>query len=90
MKINRDFELQNVCGEHILIAAGDESIDFNRIISFNPTLAFLWEKLATADDFTIEDMAALLCSEYEIEEEIAREDCELIVEEWIKMGIAER
>lgn len=90
MKINKNFELQNVCDEHLLIATGDENVDFSNLISLNPTAAFLWEGLAQAENFTIEDMVALLCSEYEVEEDIAREDCELIVEKWIEMGLVEK
>lgn len=87
MKINNNFELQNVCDEHLLIASGDENVDFSNLISLNPTAAFLWEKLAPAEEFTIEDMVMQLREEYDVEEDVAREDCKLIIEKWIEMGI---
>ena len=87
MKIKKGFQLQNVCGEHIIIPAGEENIDFSHIISLNPTAAYLWEKIAEKVEFTIEDMAQLLLDEYEVEEDIALEDCKLIAERWAEMGL---
>ena len=89
MKTKKGFELQNVCGEHILVPAGIENVDYSRIISLNPTAAFLWEKINAMEEFTIEDMVSSLLEEYEFEEEIAREDCNLIVERWAEMELIE-
>ena len=90
MNIKKGFELQNVCGEYILVPAGIENVDFSRIISFNPTAASLWEGVSEMESFTIDDMVKILLNEYEVEEEIAREDCVLIVERWDEMGIIEK
>ena len=89
MKIKKGFQLQNVCGEHIIIPAGEENIDFSQIISLNPTAAYLWENIADRESFTIEEMAQLLLNEYEVEEDIALEDCKLIAECWAEMGLLE-
>ena len=89
MRIKEGFEIQNVCGEHIIVPAGADNIDYSRIISLNETAAYLWENLATKDAFTTDDMAALLLAEYEVEESIAREDCTLIVERWKEMELIE-
>jgi hypothetical protein len=87
MKIKKGFQLQNVCGEHIIIPAGEENIDFSHIISLNPTAAYLWEKIAEKAEFTIEDMVQLLLDEYEVEADVALEDCKLIAERWAEMGL---
>jgi hypothetical protein len=89
MKIKKGFQLQNVCGEHIIIPAGEENIDFSRIISLNPTAAYLWENVVKSENFTVEDMAQLLLEEYEVEEDVALEDCKLIAECWAEMGLLE-
>jgi hypothetical protein len=39
--------------------------------------------------FTIEDMVQMLLDEYEVEESVAREDCEKIVERWKEMELIE-
>jgi hypothetical protein len=89
MKIKNGLELQKVCGEHIIIPAGEENMDFSQIISLNPTAAYLWENVAKRDNFTVEDMVQLLLDEYEVEESVAIEDCKLIAERWAEMGLLE-
>ena len=89
MRIRKGLQLQNVCGEHIIIPAGEENMDFSQIISLNPTAAYLWENIAEKEDFSIEDMVELLLAEYEVEENVALEDCKLIAERWSEMGLIE-
>ena len=89
MKIKNGFEIQNVCGEYILVATGVESVDFSEIISLNETAADLWKGVAGMERFTIDDMVKILLDEYEVEEDIAREDCIIIAERWKEMGLLE-
>ena len=89
MKIKEGFEIQNVCGEHIIVPAGIDNVDYSRIISLNETAAYLWQSVADKASFTIEDMTALLLAEYDVEESIAREDCALIIERWKEMELVE-
>ena len=81
--------MQSVCGEYIIVPAGSENVDYSKIISLNETAAYLWENVVTKDSFTIDDMTALLLAEYEVEENVAREDCEMIVECWKEMELVE-
>ena len=39
MKIKEGFEIQNVCGEHIIVPAGVDNVDYSKIISLNETAA---------------------------------------------------
>lgn len=87
MKIKDGFEMQSVCGEYIIVPAGADNVDYSKIISLNETAAYLWENVVTKDSFTIDDMTALLLAEYEVEENVAREDCEMIVECWKEMEL---
>lgn len=89
MKIKQGFELQNVCGEHIIVPTGIENVDYSQIISLNETAAYLWEKCGSSKEFTIENMVEFLTEEYEVEEDIAREDCGKIVSRWAEMGLIE-
>ena len=45
MKVKNGFNLREVCGEHIIVAEGDENIDFSNIISMNESSAYLWEEV---------------------------------------------
>ncbi|MBO7193092.1 MAG: PqqD family protein [Bacteroidaceae bacterium] len=89
MKIKEGFEIQNVCGEHIIVPTGAENVDYSKIISLNETAAYLWENIVPKESFTIDDMTQLLLAEYEVEEDIAREDCTSIVECWKEMELIE-
>ena len=89
MKIKKGFELQVVCGEYLVVAAGEENVNFSKIISLNESAAYLWNNLVDKEAFTIDDMTALLLNEYDVEESIAREDCELIAERWKEMELVE-
>lgn len=89
MKAKKGFELQNVCGEDILVPAGVENVDFSRIISLNPTAAFLWNHISKLETFTVDNMVEALLEEYEVEESVAREDCKLMVDRWNEMGLLE-
>lgn len=90
MKAKKGFELQNVCGEYIIVPAGIENVDFSRIISLNPTAAFLWERVSGMEEFTVETLVEALLEEYEVEEAVAREDCALIIERWTEMELIEQ
>ena len=89
MKIKEGFEIQNVCGEHIIVPAGVDNVDYSKIISLNETAAYLWENVASKTSFTIDDMVELLLAEYDVEESIAREDCNMIAERWKEMLLIE-
>lgn len=82
MKINKGFQLRDVCGEKVLTPQGIGNIDFNALIALNETSAYLYEKLEGCESFTVDDMVALLLAEYEVSEEQARTDCENLVKQW--------
>ena len=67
MRINNGFELREMCGEHIIIGAGMENIDFSKVISLNESAAYLWSEVE-GQDFTPETMAALLMEQYDVDE----------------------
>ena len=46
MKIKDTFQLVTVAGEHMVIPIGEQSVDFQAMITLNEAGAFLWEKIA--------------------------------------------
>ncbi len=89
MKLKKGFEIQNVCGEHIIVPTGVENVDYSKIISLNETAAYLWENISSKESFTIDDLVQLLLNEYDVEESIAREDSQAIIECWNEMELIE-
>lgn len=87
MKAKPGFNLRVVCGENIIVAEGEENIDFSNIISMNDSATFLWTKAQEVESFTEEDLLAWLTSEYDVEEEVARKDVNTLVQQWQEAGI---
>lgn len=71
--------------EHIVLAEGANLVNFNKMISFNESAAYLWENLD--GEFSTEDIARLLTAKYEVDEETARGDSESIAQSWLKTGL---
>ena len=84
MKTVKEYELQTVCEEPLLIPIEDEG---KSAISLDEVSAYLWQEADNAGEFTIGTLVGFLLDEYDVDEETAREDCEEIVSTWLEMGI---
>jgi hypothetical protein len=89
MKQKEGFVLRTVCGEHVIVGEGLGTIDFGKLISLNETAAWLWGKAGEMGDFTIETLAEVLCEEYDVDAQQARDDVEKMVRQWQEIGIIE-
>ena len=88
MKAKPGFKLRSVCGENIIVAEGEENIDFSNIISMNESSAYLWQNIQ-GKEFTHEDLVDLLTQEYEVDEATAMKDVKALTELWLQAGIIE-
>lgn len=88
MKAKPGFNLRVVCGENIIVAEGEENIDFSNIISMNESSAYLWQNIQ-GKEFTHEDLVGLLTQEYEVDEATAMKDVKALTKLWLQAGIIE-
>ena len=88
MKAKPGFNLRVVCGENIIVAEGEENIDFSNIISMNESSAYLWQNIQ-GKEFTHEDLVGLLTQEYEVDEATAMKDVKALTELCLQAGIIE-
>lgn len=72
MKIKDGYVLRQVAGNSIVIAVGDEALNFNGIITINGAGTFLWEKLINGADK--DTLLRAMLSEYDIDETTASAD----------------
>ena len=86
MKTKKGFRLRELGGDYILIGESVELVNFNNLITFNETAAYLWQQVE-GKDFDIEELTRLLLSEYEVSEDIAREDAQARIDDWREIGI---
>ena len=89
MKIKKGFVLRQVCGENAITGEGLEAINFNKLLALNETAAWLWQQAAEMGDFTVDSLVAKLCEEYEVSEDVARQDVSNMVNEWLKVEVIE-
>jgi hypothetical protein len=86
MKTRKGFRLRELGGDYILIGESAELVNFNNIITFNEAAAYLWQNVQ-GKDFDVDTLTALLLAEYEVSEEIAREDAQATIDDWKEIGI---
>lgn len=79
MKIKPEFQLQNVCGEHVVLGTGMACVNYDLMIRLNSTGAFLWEEAAKGE-FTVESLVEALLAEYEVSPQQAETDVTAFVE----------
>ncbi len=88
MKIKKDFNLREVCGEYIIVAEGKENIDFCNIISMNESSAYLWKQVQNKE-FDADTLTELLTAEYDVDKGTAMHDVKALIKQWVDAGIVE-
>lgn len=90
MKVVEGFKLRPLGEEFILVPEGGGLVNFNKMVSFNKSAAFLWNAVSGMDSFSVETLADLLVGEYGIDLETALRDSAAIADKWVESGIVER
>ena len=88
MKIKEGFRLRNIMGQPTVIGEGAAQVDFNKLITMNPSAAFLWESIE-GKDFDAMALAGLLVNKYGIDGSLALKDAENICRQWLEAGLLE-
>lgn len=78
MKINKGFQLRDICGEKVIIAEGLEN-----------SAAYIWEAISKMQSFDANAMAKLLLDEYDVTEDEALTDANNLLTEWKAQGLIE-
>lgn len=79
MKIKNGFAKRNIAGSEIVVPVGVEASRFNGMITLNESGGFFWDCFLV--DRTVDEVVKLVLNEYDVPEEIARQD----VEKFVKM-----
>ncbi len=93
MRTIEGFKLRKLGNEFILVGESMSLINFNKMITFNETAAFLWEQAEKMSDetgrFTAEALCDALRAEYEVMPEQAMSDVESTIASWREAEIIE-
>lgn len=72
MKIEKEFVLREVADEYVIIPTGKTVLEFNDLITTNEIGAAIWKMLGT--EITFEALVKSILDEYDVEEQVVRED----------------
>ncbi len=78
MKIKEGFIIRNVAGNNVVVPIGEATLDFNGMMNLNETGAFLFEQML--EGTTREKLINSVMSEYDIDEQTAKDDVDAFIE----------
>lgn len=87
MKIKDGFVLRKVAGSYLVVAFGQQSVDFNGMITLNDTGAFLWEKLTAGMDR--DGLIEAMLQEYDVSREQVEKDVDNFIKKLEDNNLAE-
>ncbi len=85
MRINKEFVLREIAGDYVIIPTGQTVLEFNGLITVNEVGVSLWNMLQ--QEVTEDDLVKGILDEYEVEEDVAREDIREFIETLIAGNI---
>lgn len=88
MRIEKEFVIREIAGDYIIIPTGSTALEFNGLVTVNEIGATLWKMLQ--EDVTLEELVQGVLAEYDVEEDVAREDILEFLDELAKGGILVR
>ena len=89
MRLKSGFVLREVCGEQVIVGEGLDAINFGKLLSLNETAAWLWKQAKAMGDFSVDELAAKLCEEYDVSADDAKADVAAMIDEWQQVGVVE-
>ena len=85
MKVDKEFVLREIAGDYIIIPTGKTVLEFNGLITVNEVGVSLWNMLQ--NEVTLEELVQGILDEYDVEEEVAREDIQEFLDTLVAGGI---
>lgn len=86
MRIKDTYRVRKVAGENLIVEQGKSQTDMTKVISLNATALLLWEQLQ-GTDFSLEDAAGILQTQYGIAEDQAQADAQKWIDSLGNCGI---
>ena len=85
MKIKEGFLLRQFGDDYIVVAVGEDSGDFNKLITLNSVGAFIYENLRTETAY--EEVLKIITDKYDVEENLAKADLDVFLNNVKKAGL---
>lgn len=88
MKIKEGFVLRNVVDEFIVMPTGDNIAKFEGAVVLNEVSAFIFKQLQ--NPVSRDDLLTAMLNEYEVDEATAAADLDVLLENFVDMGLLEK
>ena len=88
MKLKQGYVLRELCGEFIVCPEGLDVLDSHYMFALNEPAAYLWRQVGDGE-FTPDSLLELLLKEYDVTEDVAREDIEELLKVLKEYGAVE-
>lgn len=85
MRIEKEFVLREIAGDCIIIPIGKTALEFNGLITVNEVGVTIWNMLQ--EEVTFDQLVQGILDEYDVEEDVAREDIQEFLDALAKDGI---
>lgn len=85
MKVKEGFLLRSFAEEHIVVAVGEGSEDFNKLITLNDVGAFIFKALS--EDISRDELIGKVVDNYEIDRATAERDTDIFLEKLKEAGL---
>lgn len=85
MRIKEGFLLREVASNYVVISTGEDSLNFDNVVTINEIGAFIWKKIE--DKKTEDEIVDDILAEYAIDKETAKKDCKEFIDRLREINI---
>ena len=82
----RNLQLRKIQNQYMIVEASAANVNMSNVYSLNKTAADLWEMISPGER-TVEELIEWLCSNYDVDADIAKADVERQLAEWREFGL---
>lgn len=86
MKLKENLNVRKIGDEYMMVSDSGSGLDYTRVISLNESAAYLVQEV-NQKEFTKEQWITLLMNKYNVDEEQATADVQLLIDKFSKEGL---
>lgn len=86
MRVNDNLKLRKIGKKYMIVDVSSSDVDFTSVYSLNESAAFLWERIGNRE-FEEAELIDWLCSNYDVDREMAMTDVRRIISLWKTHGL---
>lgn len=89
MRQKENLVLRKIGKQYLIVDTGNGKADMSDVYCMNESAAMIWQKIGEKN-YSVKELAEWLCSEYDVDMNVAVKDIEAQICEWTKFGLLEQ